>query len=589
MDIGGDGASPVGQNDSSQSPNLSDVIDAITRTDQNCVELLDAGLEAMPGGFAPMNVQPHVAIVEQPAGKALRFRYECEGRSAGSIPGCNSTPERKTYPTIEIRGHRGPAVIVVSCVTKDEPYKPHPHNLVGRERCENGVCTLKINVTEENPQVSFSNLGIQCVKRKDIGEALNNRERLKVDPFKTGYAHRNQLQSIDLNAVRLCFQVFIPDERTGRIRRSLQPVVSDVIYDKKAMSDLFITKLSHCSASPKGGTEVILLCERITKEDISVVFFERGDGDRIVWEKSAHVMLVHRQYAIVFQTPAYDRSDISYNVQVYLQLVRNSDNARSNALPFEYTPDLNSDASHISRKRQKTLSSVLPQYDNRNFHDQKIKAEPSNTPPHPSHVGSPMDNLIYPPYEQWSAVPGTSQPTYAQNVTWGQNLQQNLQMMPRNMQTLSPNMMSGMDRISPNLGSTNVGLPMNMGHVSPMPGHVSPMAGHVSPMAGHVSPMAGHVSPMAGHASPMAGHVSPMGYAPENPAASTAMGVSPHYTQPTEQLMEMTDTPSLSGLLVGGDIQLNSGDLSGIAAFLEQRQPDLSDSLNRLSTRDLLH
>ncbi|XP_041985024.1 embryonic polarity protein dorsal-like isoform X2 [Aricia agestis] len=296
----------------------------------------------MPGGFAPMNVQPHVAIVEQPAGKALRFRYECEGRSAGSIPGCNSTPERKTYPTIEIRGHRGPAVIVVSCVTKDEPYKPHPHNLVGRERCENGVCTLKINVTEENPQVSFSNLGIQCVKRKDIGEALNNRERLKVDPFKTGYAHRNQLQSIDLNAVRLCFQVFIPDERTGRIRRSLQPVVSDVIYDKKAMSDLFITKLSHCSASPKGGTEVILLCERITKEDISVVFFERGDGDRIVWEKSAHVMLVHRQYAIVFQTPAYDRSDISYNVQVYLQLVRNSDNARSNALPFEYTPDLNS-------------------------------------------------------------------------------------------------------------------------------------------------------------------------------------------------------------------------------------------------------
>ena len=26
-------------------------------------------------------------MVEQPAGKGLRFRYECEGRSAGSIPG----------------------------------------------------------------------------------------------------------------------------------------------------------------------------------------------------------------------------------------------------------------------------------------------------------------------------------------------------------------------------------------------------------------------------------------------------------------------------------------------------------------------
>lgn len=45
-----------------------------------------------PGAF--------VEITEQPASKALRFRYECEGRSAGSIPGVNSTPENKTYPSI---------------------------------------------------------------------------------------------------------------------------------------------------------------------------------------------------------------------------------------------------------------------------------------------------------------------------------------------------------------------------------------------------------------------------------------------------------------------------------------------------------
>lgn len=45
---------------------------------------------------------PHVKIIEQPASKALRFRYECEGRSAGSIPGVNSTTENKTYPTIQV-------------------------------------------------------------------------------------------------------------------------------------------------------------------------------------------------------------------------------------------------------------------------------------------------------------------------------------------------------------------------------------------------------------------------------------------------------------------------------------------------------
>lgn len=64
-----------------------------------------------------------VRIIEQPASKALRFRYECEGRSAGSIPGVNSTPENKTYPSIEIVGYKGRAVVVVSCVTRDPPYR----------------------------------------------------------------------------------------------------------------------------------------------------------------------------------------------------------------------------------------------------------------------------------------------------------------------------------------------------------------------------------------------------------------------------------------------------------------------------------
>ncbi|XP_047530541.1 embryonic polarity protein dorsal isoform X5 [Vanessa atalanta] len=330
-----EGALPVEQVVGEQPPNLniSDVIDAISRADP----LFGAGVE-MPRPPAPHAGQPFVRIVEQPASKALRFRYECEGRSAGSIPGVNSTPERKTYPTIEICGHKGPAIVVVSCVTREEPYKPHPHNLVGRERCENGVCTVKTTINEENPQVSFSNLGIQCVKRKDIADALKTRERLRVDPFRTGYNHRNQPQSIDLNAVRLCFQVFIHDERTGKIRLSLPPVVSDVIYDKKAMSDLVIMRLSQCSDFHKGGTELILLCEKVTREDIAVVFFQK-EGEHVVWEESANIVLVHRQVAIAFHTPPYRDPSERRHVQVYLQLKRTSDNARSNAVPFEYIPE----------------------------------------------------------------------------------------------------------------------------------------------------------------------------------------------------------------------------------------------------------
>lgn len=66
---------------------------------------------------------PYATILEQPASKALRFRYECEGRSAGSIPGASSTADNKTYPTIQIINYVGRAVVVVSCVTKDFPYK----------------------------------------------------------------------------------------------------------------------------------------------------------------------------------------------------------------------------------------------------------------------------------------------------------------------------------------------------------------------------------------------------------------------------------------------------------------------------------
>lgn len=132
-----------------------------------------------------MTGKPYVRIVEEPAKCAIRFRYECEGRSAGSIPGINSTQENKTYPTIQVCNYRGKAVVVVSCVTKDPPYRPHPHNLVGKEGCKKGVCTIVINENNSDMTCTFTSLGIQCVKRKDIEDSLKNREQIKVDPFRS--------------------------------------------------------------------------------------------------------------------------------------------------------------------------------------------------------------------------------------------------------------------------------------------------------------------------------------------------------------------------------------------------------------------
>ena len=55
--------------------------------------------------------RPHLVITEQPKQRGMRFRYECEGRSAGSILGESSTEASKTLPAIEVgRGGWAPGV-----------------------------------------------------------------------------------------------------------------------------------------------------------------------------------------------------------------------------------------------------------------------------------------------------------------------------------------------------------------------------------------------------------------------------------------------------------------------------------------------
>lgn len=55
--------------------------------------------------------RPHLVITEQPKQRGMRFRYECEGRSAGSILGESSTEASKTLPAIEVgRGGWAPGI-----------------------------------------------------------------------------------------------------------------------------------------------------------------------------------------------------------------------------------------------------------------------------------------------------------------------------------------------------------------------------------------------------------------------------------------------------------------------------------------------
>lgn len=549
----------------SDNVNISDVLDAVVLADPA------NGAVAVGGGSVEMTQRPPapqqatVQIVEQPAPKALRFRYECEGRSAGSIPGVNSTSENKTYPTIRINGFRGQATIVVSCVTKDRPHMPHPHNLVGREGCQRGVFTIKAAITPEANEYQFRNLGIQCVKRRDIADALQQRAVLRVDPFRTGFEHRNNPQSIDLNAVRLAFQVFLhEDGGSGRLY-SLPPVVSDIIYDKKAMCDLLIMRASHCSGPVAGGTQIILLCEKVTREDTAVVFYQEDDAGNVIWEAPANTVLIHKQVAIVFETPPYtpyERNAYRGQILVRFQLRRISDKLTSNSLEFEYIPP--------KAPKRKTPMHHLVEYEDSflNVEQPGIKMEPNRTPPHM--YPQPTTSYSEAP-AQWAPLEplpayGEGWPPQAQYQQYGQASYLRSP-HPQPGQPGSP-----MGPVSP---ATQAGL---MSPMAPTHGGHSPHLSH-----GGQSP---HVVGHGGH--------SPQQVGPGGPALSPGLQYQQGLVQsptPSYQMQmaggEQMDTgPSISALLNQNVAPMPDYDLLSLNS-LEQNPENLSDSLKNLSTTDL--
>lgn len=86
--------------------------------------------------------------------------------------------------------------------------------------------------------------------------------KLKIS-ISAGFYHKNDPSSIDLNVVRLCFEVVLEDDQ-GNFTIPLRPVVSDPVYDIKAMTELKICKLSDCYSPVNGNKDIILLCEKVS-------------------------------------------------------------------------------------------------------------------------------------------------------------------------------------------------------------------------------------------------------------------------------------------------------------------------------------
>lgn len=194
---------------------------------------------------------------------------------------------------------------------------------------------------------SFQNLGIQCVKKRDLEQAISQRIQTNNNPFQVPI--EEQRGDYDLNAVRLCFQVTVRDP-AGRPLR-LAPVLSHPIFDNRApnTAELKICRVNRNSGSCLGGDEIFLLCDKVQKEDIEVYF--TGPG----WEARGSFSQadVHRQVAIVFRTPPYADPSLQAPVRVSMQLRRPSDRELSEPMEFQYLPDTD-DRHRIEEKRKRT-------------------------------------------------------------------------------------------------------------------------------------------------------------------------------------------------------------------------------------------
>ncbi|XP_022048827.1 proto-oncogene c-Rel [Acanthochromis polyacanthus] len=309
---------------------------------------MDVLIPSMLGEDPHLMAEPAVQIFEQPKQRGMRFRYKCEGRSAGSIPGEKSSDNNRTYPSLQILNYCGKGKVRVYLVTKNEPYRPHPHDLVGKD-CKDGFYEAEFG--PDRRVIAFQNLGIQCVRRREVKDAILQRITRGINPFNVPREQLQQTEEYDLNVVRLCIQVFLQDEN-GHYTRALRPIVTNPIYDNRApnTAELRICRVNRNSGSVKGGDEIFLLCDKVQKDDIEVRFFS-SDG----WEAKGSFSQadVHRQVAIVFKTPSYYNTSITESITVHMQLRRPSDQEVSEPMDFRYLPDDKDPYGYNEKKRRR--------------------------------------------------------------------------------------------------------------------------------------------------------------------------------------------------------------------------------------------
>jgi len=123
--------------------------------------------------------------------------------------------------------------------------------------------------------------------------------------------------------------------------------------------------ISDITSPAEGGKKIIILCEKVTREDIKVRFYDSQS-----WEAwgDFNPSEVHKQYAISLKTPRYKDVSIKERTKVFVELVKPTDESTSEPQDFYFVPassgSIHSNAS--SEKKPNPSSSKVSSSNNYN-------------------------------------------------------------------------------------------------------------------------------------------------------------------------------------------------------------------------------
>jgi len=390
-----------------------------------------------------------IQILEQPARK-VKFRMEVHSHRCQQkelLLGRNSSEDAVLYPTVQIMPSSAGARLrpgtmvrmsLVDIRSAKDNIIEHWHRLVD---CKKNALVANWSITKKmdgDGRVTFGNLGIvrtlEKEKVKEVRDRIIERRMEQGIPVRndkwecTQIENRAEQQCKETSAYRLklCFEVFLPNERGGIVKVA-DPVFSEDVVDLTNMNsgELAIKKMSICHDFVEGGAEVMLFTggdgnvNKISyaKSTFHADFFQINPHDESrIWQHRVTILdnqlhgVGQHLGGVHFCVPPYDRqgkgkpSLIDQETDnVFMELVKTNKNnstiqAKSDPLAFVYKP---SAMARITLKRPRDPS----YFENILGRPIKIKAEQPFIPSF-----NPQDPPIYQFDAEQQNIPQTVHP-----------------------------------------------------------------------------------------------------------------------------------------------------------------------------------